>query len=153
MKNFILTTALLMASPVLAGETVPMPNWLVGGWAERRDDGKWAEEFWIPPRGGLMIGAARIGNGERVAVFEHSRILRMPDGKLVFIAQPFGGTAVHFPMVAAGDQMIEFVNPDHDYPQRLRYWREGTALHARTSLMDGSKAMDWVYQPVDAQPD
>lgn len=48
-------------------------------------------------------------------------------------------------MVAAGERMIEFANPAHDYPQRIRYWREGNRLKARISLMDGSKAEDWDY--------
>lgn len=145
--------ALMLGVPAVASETVELPNWLHGAWNEARDGGRWADEFWTPPRGGIMIGAARMGHGERVTVFEHSRIMRMPDDKLVFIAQPFGNAAVHFPMVAAGDQMLEFANPAHDYPQRIRYWREGKELRARTSLMNGNKAMEWRYRPMGGNAD
>ena len=92
-----------------------------------------------------MVGAARIGKGDALGVFEHTRIVRKPDGTLAFVAQPFGGPAAEFPMAAAGERMIEFANPAHDYPQRIRYWREGNRLKARISLMDGSKAEDWDY--------
>ena len=42
---------------------------------------------------------------------------------------------------------MTFVNETHDYPQRIRYWREGMALNAETSLMDGSSAERWSYMP------
>jgi len=41
-----------------------------------------------------------------------------------------------------------FENRDHDYPQRIRYWREGEVLMAEISLADGSKPMRWRYLPV-----
>lgn len=147
-RTMAATLALMLSAPVAASEQPELPNWLHGAWNEARAGGRWADEYWTPPRGGLMIGAARMGNGDRIVVFEHSRIVRMPGGTLVFVAQPFGNSAVHFPMVAAGDQMLEFANPEHDYPQRIRYWREGRELRARVSLMDGSKAMEWRYQPM-----
>ncbi len=39
-----------------------------------------------------------------------------------------------------------FANAAHDYPQRIRYWREGETLNAEISLLDGSKAMRWQYK-------
>lgn len=145
--------ALMLGTPLAASETAEMPDWLHGAWNEARGGGRWADEFWTPPRGGLMIGAARMGDGDRISVFEHSRIIRKPDGTLAFVAQPFGNAAVYFPMVAADAQMIEFANAAHDYPQRIRYWREGRELRARVSLMDGSKAVEWRYQPMGGNAD
>lgn len=136
----------MLASPLAAIETpAEMPGWIAGAW-EQRSGESWNDEFWTPPRAGLMIGAARTGKGERIDLFEHTRIVRMPDGALVFVAQPFGNPAVHFPLVDRDQQMVEFANPAHDYPQRIRYWREGPLLKARVSLMDGSKAQEWTYQ-------
>ena len=40
---------------------------------------------------------------------------------------------------------MTFVNPGHDYPQRVRYWREGGALKAEISLIDGSNAMQFTF--------
>lgn len=50
-------------------------------------------------------------------------------------------------LAAQAAAMVEFANPAHDYPQRIRYWREGRLLKARISLMDGSKPMEWRYAP------
>jgi Domain of unknown function (DUF6265) len=149
MRNWLMIgAAVMLASPARAADPVPLPDWLHGAWTEARDKGVWADEYWTPPRGDMMIGAGRIGDAQRLWVFEHTRIVRDSGGGLVFIAQPRGSPPTEFPLVASGDHMLEFANPAHDYPQRIRYWREGKALRARTSLMDGSKAMEWRYQPM-----
>ena len=53
-----------------------------------------------------------------------------------------------FALSGQGTRMIEFANPGHDYPQRIRYWREGDTLNAEISLMDGSRASRWSYSPL-----
>ncbi|ALC13645.1 DUF6265 family protein [Sphingopyxis sp. 113P3] len=149
MRIIILGLAgLLSASPLAAADSPESPRWMTGAWEQNRPEGQWADEYWTPPRGGLMIGAARIGKGDKAVVFEHMRIIRRDDGTLVFLAQPFGRPAVEFPTVDAGSTMIEFANPAHDYPQRIRYWREGDRLKARISRMDGSQAEEWDYGPM-----
>lgn len=140
--------ALVAAASGAAEAPVALPGWMAGAWEEKGADGRWADEFWTPPRGGIMIGAARIGRGERLGIFEHTRIVRRDDGTLAFIAQPRGAPPAEFPMVAADATMIEFANPAHDYPQRIRYWREEGRLKARISLFDGGKAQMWDYGPM-----
>jgi hypothetical protein len=141
--------ALIMIGTAAASEVpAALPGWMAGAWQQEGADGVWADEYWTPPRGGMMIGAARMGRGEALAIFEHTRIVRKADGTLSFFAQPRGGAVAEFPMVAAGEAMIEFANPAHDYPQRIRYWREDGRLKARIALMDGSKAQDWDYGPM-----
>lgn len=141
--------ALLAASPLGARESAPaLPGWMAGAWQQAGEEGRWADEFWTPPRGGIMIGAARMGRGDTLGLFEHTRIVRDADGSLRFLAQPMGRPAAEFPMVAQGAAMIEFANPQHDYPQRIRYWREDGRLKARISLMDGSRAHEWDYGPM-----
>ena len=39
-------------------------------------------------------------------------------------------------------------NPAHDYPQRIRYWRQGKLLMAEFSKLDGSQTERWNYRPV-----
>lgn len=61
---------------------------------------------------------------------------------------PNGDAPVEFALVRQDARSIEFANPAHDYPQRIRYWREGEALHAEISLLDGSRANRWSYAPM-----
>lgn len=147
-KTIAAGLALILSAPVLATENAAMPDWLHGAWHQTGAQGRWSEEFWTPPRGDIMIGAARMGRGAQLIMFEHLRIVRNAAGQLVYIAQPRGAPPTEFPLVASGEQMVEFANPAHDYPQRIRYWRDGRELRARIALMDGSKAMEWRHKPM-----
>ena len=138
----------LLSVPALAAEGAapPFPAWLVGGW-EMQNGADWADEYWTPPRGGVMIGAGRTGTGAGPAFWEHTRIARRADGSLSFFAQPKGVPATEFPLVASGPGMVEFANAAHDYPQRIRYWRECKVLRARISLIDGSQPVEYRFVP------
>lgn len=147
MRTAAFAMALLAAAPLAAEEASALPGWIAGCW-HQGEDARWAEECWMPPRGGIMLGAARGGDGDRLVLFEHTRIVRRVDGTLAFVAQPFGRLPAEFPMVASNATMIEFANPAHDYPQRIKYWRDGKRLKAQISLADGSKAQEWDYTPM-----
>ncbi|MES2058647.1 MAG: DUF6265 family protein, partial [Pseudomonadota bacterium] len=109
---------------------------------------KWTEECWTSPRAAMMLGSGRSGTGDKLQSWEANQILPDADGKPVFWASPDGGTRVAFPMLSQGASEIIFANPAHDYPQRIRYWREGETLNAEISLADGSRPMRWRYRPL-----
>ena len=142
--------AFLLVTPVAlaAQESQPQfPAWLAGAWSNADGDA-WTEEFWTHARGGIMIGASREGRGDELRTWESIRILRKPDGTLAYVPMPNGGPPVEFAMVKQDARSIEFANPAHDFPQRIRYWREGDTLHAEISLIDGSRAVQWSYAPM-----
>ncbi|MBL0924735.1 MAG: hypothetical protein IBJ12_09770 [Sphingomonadaceae bacterium] len=116
-----------------------------GAWV-RSDGDKWADEYWTPPRAGIMIGASRSGKGETLQFWEHMRIVREADGKLVFWAIAGDQKPVRFAAVKTSAAEIVFENAAHDYPQRIAYWREGKELKARISLADGSKPTDFSFR-------
>lgn len=145
----LLAGALLLASTVQAATDTspPAPNWMAGAWIETKGD-RWTDEYWTTMRAGIMIGAGRSGNGETLLAWEATRIVRNPDGTLTFWASPKGSKAVPFRMISGGENEIVFESKANDYPQRVRYWREGKSLKAEISLADGSKAMRWSYSPI-----
>lgn len=155
MRWIVAKSAALAATLAIAGAAVaqskmgegPAPGWMAGCWLQETAE-KWTEECWMAPRGGLMLGAGRSGSGETLHDWEATQILVGKDGKLAFWASASGGARVGFPEVLRRDKEIVFANPAHDYPQRIRYWREGEVLNAETSLVDGSKAMRWQYRRV-----
>jgi hypothetical protein len=93
-----------------------------------------------------MLGAGRAGNGDKLGEWEATQIIPGVDGKLVYWASPDGGTRVAFTEVSRGAREIVFANAAHDYPQRIRYWREGAMLNAEISRLDGSKPIRWQYK-------
>ena len=94
----------------------------------------------------MMIGYSRSGRGETVREFEFIRLQAGEDGIVAYLAQPGGRAAVSFRLVARDGSSATFENPDHDFPQRIRYSRNGETLTATISAIDGSNAMSWTFQ-------
>ena len=127
-------------SPVSEG----LPGWMAGCWIEQKGT-KWAEECWTPPRAGMMLGSSRAGDGGTLRSWEAAQILPNDSGKLIYWASPDGKGRFAFPLASRTATEMVFANPAHDYPQRIRYWREGVALNAEISMLDGTKPMRWHF--------
>lgn len=132
--------------------TAPMPAFLAGCWEQQREEQRWTEECWTDPRGGLMIGSGRAGQGDKVGHWEWMRIERGSDGSMTFYGSPRGAPAVAFKATGSDASSITFVNAAHDYPQRVRYVATATGLDAEVSLADGSKAERWNYRRTAGAP-
>jgi hypothetical protein len=117
--------------------------WMSGQWESA--DGA-TEEAWTAPRGGMMLGVGRTIHDGVVREYEFLRIQAGADGVPVYWASPNGVTPVGFRLSSAGPSTATFDNPDHDYPQRIRYRRDGEALVATISAIDDSHAMTWTYR-------
>jgi len=126
-------------------------GWMSGEWQESKGD-RWTEEDWSSARGGVLLGTGRSGAGETVKSFEFMRIAPGEGGVLHFFGSPGGSPAVAFRLVRSGPTEAVFENPAHDYPQRVRYWREGAVLRAETSDITGAKAMRWNYKRISPTP-
>lgn len=110
-----------------AGERADL-NWLAGHWCSASGD-RTIEEHWLAERGGLMLGVNRtVTRGK--ASFEFLRIEIGPDGAR-YIAQPGGAPPTTFTLVSATSNSAIFANPQHDFPKRVQYRRDGETLSAR----------------------
>ena len=146
----ILLPVALMSAPVAAPAPPTLPEWMAGCWVQE-EGARWTEECWTSPRGGVMLGSGRSGRGEQIASFEVMQIVlsRAHDGQaasLAFWGAPGGEGRTSFAWQPSTGPGVTFVNAVHDYPQRIRYWREGELLLAETSLSDGSNANRWTYR-------
>ena len=146
-KLWSIVPLLVVAAGPVRADPAAMPGWLAGCW-EQADGEKWTDECWTTPRGGIQIGSGRSGRGDKLGSWESMQIVRGEDGGLTFYGSPGGTPRVAFPLVSQTVQEVAFANPAHDYPQRIRYWREGGELLAEISLADGTKAMRWRYRPM-----
>jgi hypothetical protein len=139
---------LLWPGAALAQEAA-LPSWMAGCW-EMRAGERWAEECWTAPRGGQMLGSGRTGYANGVRSFEFMRIERDGEG-LAFRASPGGEGWTSFASTADSDDGVTFLNPAHDYPQRVRYWREDGELRAEISLLDGSNATQFTFRRMNGE--
>jgi hypothetical protein len=146
MRGKVLLSGLLgTAVAAIAQTPAAMPGWMSGCWIEEKAPDRWVEECWTSAKGGTMLGSGRTGRGDRVTSWEAMQIIGDTDG-LSFFGAPRGVGRTRFRMKADGGPGISFYNSTHDYPQRVRYWREGDALLAETALADGTKARRWRYR-------
>lgn len=146
MRRAIGALALLLgAAGASAADDAATLAWLSGDWVHEAG-ARMTEEIWMPPRGGMLLGMSRESRGGKVTLFEVARILPGLDGRLSFVAQPGGGASTSFQATELTPASVTFENRAHDYPQRIRYWREGEALWAEISLADGTRARRWRYQ-------
>jgi hypothetical protein len=99
--------------------------WLAGCWQVASPDGQnVAEEHWMAPRGGLMVGMSRSIRGGVARGYEILTI-RVEDGGLVYHAEPSGQAPTDFPARLVEAARLEFVNAEHDFPQKVVYARVG----------------------------
>lgn len=120
--------ALLIIGAAPAAGPAPSLDWLGGHWCADLGN-ETVEEFWLPPHGGVAIGVGRTRSGDRTTAFEYLRVVDL-DGVPAYVAQPGGRPPTTFRMSASGVQWIRFENPEHDFPQRIEYRRDGDTLHA-----------------------
>jgi hypothetical protein len=140
MKRRVLIVALLVGAAALPAQTPEKDElaWLAGNWCSQ-DTGRAIEEYWMAPRGGMLLGLSRTLKGGG-AEFEYMRIMQV-DGVLNFIAQPGGIPPTAFKRTAGGKGWVRFENPEHDFPKWVEYRRQGDALHAQVGApgRDGKK--------------
>lgn len=144
----VIATAILWPGVAFAQQTA-LPLWMAGCW-EMRTGERWAEECWTAPRGGQMLGSGRTGDANGVRSFEFMRIERDGEG-LAFRASPGGEGWTSFVSAADPGDAVTFLNAANDYPQRVRYWLEGTELRAEISLLDGSNATRFAFRRTNGE--
>lgn len=129
---FVVACGTLAGSAVVAsdGEVAEL-GWLAGCW-QSQDGEAGSGEQWMAPAGGTMLGMSRTVEKGRTVEHEFMQIRRGPDGRLAFIAQPTGQGTTVFPILRLDEKEAVFENPQHDFPQRVIYARDGeTRLRVR----------------------
>jgi hypothetical protein len=125
--------ALLFVAAALADADL---SFLSGDWRQCTSDG-FVEERWLGPREGLAMGAnLTVRKGK--AMFEHLRIQRDTDG-WTYWASPAGKPPVPFKLIEADAKHAVFANPDHGFPARITYLRDGAELVAKIDGTIGGK--------------
>ncbi len=146
MRALLFLAALLLA-PAAHGQTLEDLHWLKGCW-RTTDPGPVITEVWSAPPMPAMIGYSYTTHDGATQGWEAMRIETGEDG-VFFVGMPNGGAAVRFRLHAGhGDTDARFDNPQHDYPQTIRYRRDGNRLTATISHLDGGDAITFAYRRI-----
>jgi Domain of unknown function (DUF6265) len=119
--------------------------WLAGAWVQKGEK-EIVSETWQGPAGGMLVATNLTLRASGRTSFEFLRIAETPTG-LSYFAMPGGKPATEFKMKESGAQRIVFENPEHEFPRRILYWRDGEALMARTEGSRGGKELseEWRF--------
>lgn len=134
----------------------PFFSWLTGCW--QSPDGS-SREVWSPIEGQYLFGynVAYAPTDDpvgmtRVGFFEHMRIeFAVSVGSGRFSAYPAGEGPSHFEQIHFTETSVTFENGEHDFPQRIRYWREDDTLKAEISTLDNQAVREFLFIPCAAE--
>ncbi len=132
LPKLVLIPALAFASAVDSdgGEFA----WLVGCWVT---PDKSAQEVWVADSDRSLAGFGVTISESAVAFYEVLSIKQSDDGTWTYTAHPSGQVSASFAAIEMSEKSVVFANPKHDYPQEIRYSREGNQLYAMVSLLGG----------------
>lgn len=105
-------------------------GWIAGHWAGPVGRAN-AEEHWITPAAGVMLGVSRTVVGDRMVEFEFLRIEKRPDG-IYYVAQPGGRPPTDFKLTRSAATLAVFENPRHDHPKIISYRLDGVSTLVAT---------------------
>lgn len=109
--------------------------WMVGTWRGTR-----TEEVWVRVEDVLVgVSLGRKGGFEVLDVDAHPGFLR-------YVARPGGGDPVAFACTHGGADVAEFTNPDHDFPQRIRYELDKEKLRAHVGRLSEPNGLAYVWK-------
>ena len=105
-------------------------GWLSGCW--RADDGKrQINEQWMKPAGNTILGMRHTVVNGKTREHEFIRIVQEDNGDIFFVATPSGQKEARFKLMNVTEREARFENPEHDFPQRIIYRRDGDNLLGR----------------------
>ena len=135
---------LLLVAALAPSSSVQDLAWMSGCWASVAGE-PGSGEMWTAPAGGTLLGVSRTVKGGRTVAHEFMQIRETGPGQIAFIALPSGQKEASFPLVRLSGQEVVFENPQHDFPQRVIYRREGDLLTGRIEGREGgeTKAFDF----------
>lgn len=137
-KLFFLTGLILTPAFSQATGEVADLGWIAGHW-EGPVGRAQAEEHWIAPAGGAMLGVSRTIARDRMVGFEFLRIEKRAAG-IFYVAQPGGRPPTDFKLTQSGATSAVFENPQHDHPKIITYRLEGAdTLVARIEGDEGGR--------------
>jgi len=124
-----------MTGPMTAQAATTLPGWIAGCWSGTRGAERFTER-WTAADATTLLGVAHTVKNGSLSAFEFLRIVVRGD-HLIYIAQPNGAPPTEFTAPAADrtPAAVIFANPQHDFPKRVGYQRDGAT--GLTAWIDG----------------
>jgi hypothetical protein len=153
MLKQIFLTICLLANLSPQTPTIADLSWISGDWQTASGGRAQIEEHWTNVAGGSMMGMSRTVAGEKTVEFEYLRIEQRADG-VYYVAHPKARCpGTDFKLTKASGTEAVFENPQHDFPKRIIYRKNGDdSLTASIDGGDGTKAMSFAFRRMKSNP-
>ena len=104
----------------------------------------------MKPAGNMMLGMSHTVVNGKTREYEFIRIVQEENRDIFFVAQPSGQKEAQFKLISVSEREARFENPEHDFPQRIIYRRDGDSLVGRIEGTSKGKerAVDFPLQRV-----
>jgi hypothetical protein len=149
-------TALFFTASFSAFAQTDLPvdslSWFSGCWLLEESNGRVTTECWMKPQGGVMLGISQAVKNGKTTSTEFIRIQKNTDGKLQYIANPSGQKETPFTMISFSKNEVLFENPEHDFPQKIRYKKlpDGSLVASIEGKINGKeKIITYPYKRSD----
>ena len=148
MKYFVLFLIAFCSHAIIAQSVTEKDfnklSWLEGSWKRTNTkQGRTASESWKKGKGNEWIGVG-ISLKEKDTVFVEKLRILVKDNSIYYVADvPENKAPVYFKFIELTNDGFVCENPDHDFPKRISYKKEGNNLKAITSG-DG-KSIDFLF--------
>lgn len=114
----------------------PLAKELLGDWVDSTSSDTFiVVEAWTEVDDSTLSGVGRVLAGADTVFIEGLKLMRR-NGAAIYSALPGGqnnGAWTDFTAVPTSGDTLHFTNLSHDFPQHIRYFREGTGWHAVVS--------------------
>ena len=107
-------------------ESLQRLTWLTGKWTGTETSSRF-EESWTDAAGGIMVGMGKEIEKDKLSFFEYLRIESRKEG-VFYVAQPFGKEPVSFKLLRMNESVAVFENKEHDFPQRITYFKKADGV-------------------------
>src|SRR3954453_9955567 len=123
-----LAAVLIVSSPQTPARAAIDLAWLSGCWEMSRN-GRHVIEQWTPAEGNTLLGVSRTVVDGKTTEYEFVIIRKGANG-LEYVAKPSGQAEAAFAATRISATEAVFENPQHDFPTRIVYTRDGETLLA-----------------------
>jgi hypothetical protein len=117
-------------------------GWIAGVWVMEHGEAR-TEEHWTDLGGDTYMAISRTVRAGHTVFYEYLRIEQRRDG-IYYVAQPKNRLPVDFRLTSLSGQEAVFENPNHDFPQRIVYRKNGDGT--LTARIEGRRQGQTVSQ-------
>jgi ribosome-associated toxin RatA of RatAB toxin-antitoxin module len=121
--------------------TLSFLDWLVGCW-HLESEGRAVEECWAWEDDALVGTHRDVRDG--ALAFQETLRIEVADEGVRYVASPQGQATATFPLTEIGADEVWFANPEHDFPQWIRYTLDKDTLTAEVGA-EGAETRTWRF--------